>query len=135
MKELFLTTIMKPPEVIVNEYFCLCLFTCLPYWQGWIRGKQFHAIFNFLPQGGSNINPNRALKIFWNFSPMQDFLNRYQIVYTIMKNLFRFTIIKSEYFRSIFNNFCSNSEGKKSVWTPIQALRKSGPSKPQAGVS
>ena len=30
MKELFLTTITKPPEVIVNKFFCLyvCLFSC-----------------------------------------------------------------------------------------------------------
>ena len=26
MKELFLTTITKPPEVIVNKFFCLCFF-------------------------------------------------------------------------------------------------------------
>ena len=25
MKELFLTTIQKPPEVIVNKFFCLCV--------------------------------------------------------------------------------------------------------------
>ena len=26
MKELFLTTITKPPEVVVNKFFCPCLF-------------------------------------------------------------------------------------------------------------
>ena len=26
MKKLFFTTIMKPPEIIVNKFFCLCFF-------------------------------------------------------------------------------------------------------------
>ena len=39
MKELFLNTITKPPEVIVNKFFCLCVcFFLIVFYE--VRGKR-----------------------------------------------------------------------------------------------